>query len=229
MTKRRSSWRRWVVRGAVCVVLGVLTTVGVAWGLAAAKFVDAQYFLGGQSVHDGRLDLEICAGVGRVRRCSFFVEPNTFVRRILSLVGFGGRSVSSLDKLHHATETWSRQLDHRPSKERTREATGWPRLAVWCGYCARGPSFVVTVHGGIALAEATGPQFLLPQGRALPCRPIWSGLIIDSAVYACLWGAVWFVCLLPGRVRRSRRLRRGLCVGCGYELAGLMKCPECGK
>lgn len=61
-----------------------------------------------------------------------------------------------------------------------------------------------------------------------PIRPVWRGLLGNAAIYAAAcWTAV-------GGVRWSwRRLRhkRGACVACGYDLAGLPKgsgCPECG-
>ncbi|MFG0244263.1 MAG: hypothetical protein ACF8R9_15890 [Phycisphaerales bacterium JB054] len=61
-----------------------------------------------------------------------------------------------------------------------------------------------------------------------PIRPVWRGLLGNAAIYgAVCWTAV-------GGVRWSwRRLRhkRGACVACGYDLAGLPKgsgCPECG-
>ena len=38
------------------------------------------------------------------------------------------------------------------------------------------------------------------------------------------------IAFLRGPVRRNRRRKRGLCVGCGYNLTGLTvpRCPECG-
>ena len=48
-----------------------------------------------------------------------------------------------------------------------------------------------------------------------------------------VWAAI---ALLPGgvviarRVRRHRRIRRGVCLGCGYDLrASPERCPECGR
>ncbi len=219
--------KRWVVRGVVCVVMGVVTTVGVAWGLAATKFRDAEYYLGSQEVEQGRLELEVCAGVGRVRRCSAFVPDYMMTSRISALSGYGGRRVDSLSEMHHSAEQWFHQLDHRPRLEFSQEATGWPRLALWCGYDEEPKTLMPLVRGGFALSkERIG---LLPQGRALPYRPIWLGLLLDSILYACCWGAIWFVCLLPSRARRLWRLRRGLCGSCGYDVAGIAGvCPECG-
>lgn len=58
----------------------------------------------------------------------------------------------------------------------------------------------------------------------LSYNPIWSGLIGNTAVY----GGAWFGVLVGiGYWRRVRRLRRGRCPVCRYELVE-GGCPECG-
>ncbi len=62
-------------------------------------------------------------------------------------------------------------------------------------------------------------------GSVIPVWPIWWGLLANAALY----GSVAAACLMAPRwVRRSMRRRRGQCVRCGYDLAGLRVCPECG-
>jgi len=61
----------------------------------------------------------------------------------------------------------------------------------------------------------------------LPCEPIWRGLAANTAFCgASMWLAGWIAAVL----RRGRRMRRGLCMLCGYDLRGLWerRCPECG-
>jgi hypothetical protein len=60
----------------------------------------------------------------------------------------------------------------------------------------------------------------------LPLRPLWPGFAINAVLYG---SAMWLL-LSPvrGRLRRWRRVRRGLCLECGYPVRGLGKCPECG-
>jgi hypothetical protein len=80
---------------------------------------------------------------------------------------------------------------------------------------------------GVALPGPTRQSVLT--FRALPYRPVWLGLVVDTVVYAGLWGLL----VVGGRgLLRRARIGRGRCPLCAYELgpsggtgAG---CPECG-
>lgn len=66
--------------------------------------------------------------------------------------------------------------------------------------------------------------------RKIPLIPIMPGLIVDFVFWT---GVVWVVFIAPFRIRRMfqrhQRLKRGQCLKCGYDLAGLPRCPECGQ
>jgi len=85
-------------------------------------------------------------------------------------------------------------------------------------------------RGGLAVPDWT-PELSAPVNEAafirrIPIRPIWSGLLVNSALHAGLLGAgVWGA----GRLARWRRRARGLCLRCGYDVRGLGRCPECGE
>jgi hypothetical protein len=70
------------------------------------------------------------------------------------------------------------------------------------------------------------PSLVGKWANPIPLRPIWWGFLLNTLLY----GAVCST-LLGGlfTVRRWRRVRRGLCLKCGYPVRGLKKCPECGK
>lgn len=73
--------------------------------------------------------------------------------------------------------------------------------------------------GFCCLCEAASPF------DASRLKLAWSGFL---ASVLC-----WFVVIaagtkLPAAIRRSIRTRRGECRACGYPLAGLARCPECG-
>lgn len=59
----------------------------------------------------------------------------------------------------------------------------------------------------------------------LPYWPIWEGVIANSFVYGSVTLVVWLAIL---RWRAANRERVGRCRVCGYDLAGLGVCPECG-
>jgi hypothetical protein len=61
--------------------------------------------------------------------------------------------------------------------------------------------------------------------RVWPLYPIVPGFALNTVIYAA---ALAGVILGAGWAKRRRRRRRGLCEGCGYEVAGLAMCPECG-
>ena len=63
--------------------------------------------------------------------------------------------------------------------------------------------------------------------RMIPLRPIWPGFAINTLFYAAI------LCLpfAPFQIRRYLRVKRNLCIKCGYDLRGTSGdvCPECGN
>jgi hypothetical protein len=62
---------------------------------------------------------------------------------------------------------------------------------------------------------------------ALPLQPLWPGFAINTVFYAAV---LWLLLAAPFALRKWRRIRRGLCPKCGYDLRGRNSrtCPECG-
>jgi hypothetical protein len=87
-----------------------------------------------------------------------------------------------------------------------------------------------TLVGGVSLSgapSARGRDF-----RALPLRPAWLRLGANIACWSLAW---WLAGAAVAWRRGRRRRRRGQCERCGYSLAGLAgvsfttpACPECG-
>lgn len=62
--------------------------------------------------------------------------------------------------------------------------------------------------------------------RVFPSSVIWSGFMLDTAMF----GAAWAVAVATRfQLRAISRIRRGCCAGCGYEMHGATRCPECGR
>jgi len=59
-----------------------------------------------------------------------------------------------------------------------------------------------------------------------PLRPLGFGLVVNTLFYGIL---IWLTGFGFSSLKRARRRRRGRCAWCGYELRGLERCPECGK
>ncbi|MCA9283328.1 MAG: hypothetical protein H6812_01395 [Phycisphaeraceae bacterium] len=59
----------------------------------------------------------------------------------------------------------------------------------------------------------------------MPLRPLPLGFTINTLFYAAL---VFFPLFGISALKRHRRIRRGHCTNCAYDLAGLPICPECG-
>ena len=102
-------------------------------------------------------------------------------------------------------------------------------LTAWYEVNLMGAAY--TVRGGLPLSgsgmqiQPTAQVFKI---RALPLRPIWLGIIVNTALYALIWSA-----LLLGfaTLRRWRRRRANRCPSCAYDMTGLSAttpCPECG-
>jgi hypothetical protein len=99
------------------------------------------------------------------------------------------------------------------------EMRGWPMLSMALLHTANvPPSGMSTKHGWITRwmrprTELNGTR--IP--RALPLRPIWPGFAVNTVVYA---EVLWLLFATPFTLRKWRRIKRGLCAKCGYDLRG---------
>jgi hypothetical protein len=63
----------------------------------------------------------------------------------------------------------------------------------------------------------------------MPISLLWPGFAINTVFYAAI---LWMLFAAPFALRKWRRIRRGPCPKCGYDLRGLpadtVACPECG-
>jgi hypothetical protein len=69
-----------------------------------------------------------------------------------------------------------------------------------------------------------------PIETRLPVGPIWPGFAINTVFYAAVLWMLFALGGTPFALRKWRRIRRGLCAKCGYDLRGSTSqtCPECG-
>lgn len=104
---------------------------------------------------------------------------------------------------------------------------GWPCRATWGWYC-NDYSTDETLRPKVGFVSV---PLLNPDGgwqrTAFPYLPLFPGLILNTLFYAAIW---WGLLALPRLIRRTLRVRRGLCPRCAYDMRGLTNahCPECG-
>ena len=78
---------------------------------------------------------------------------------------------------------------------------------------------------GFVSAEPLKKHGFARTWEVLPAQPIPLGFTINTLFY----GSILFACMFSfSAARRYRRSRRGLCRDCAYDIAGLTRCPECG-
>jgi hypothetical protein len=65
----------------------------------------------------------------------------------------------------------------------------------------------------------------LNRGQVLPCGPLWPGLLANTIFYAAI---VWLIIRGPLEIRRRWWQFRGCCQACGYPIGSSPVCTECG-
>ncbi len=80
---------------------------------------------------------------------------------------------------------------------------------------------LATYSGLWSLPRRIGPG--LPH---VPLIPVWPGFAVNTIFYAAL---LWLLICSPFVLRRLVRVKRGLCLKCGYPIGDSAVCTECGK
>ncbi len=232
-SKRRSIARRLLWRGLVALALGPVVAVLVAWGLALTT--DQQ--------SSGASSSGVVARTGKgVLEARWYSARNGMERVYWeSTLNVGSTLVpTGPDKIDVQTlarvPRWSTLRGTPPAPEdvagllRIEVGWGWPWVAMSYRYDRMGTSWtspIKNVRRAIPLGERT--LSASTQVRALPLAP-GPGLVANSLVFGL---GVFVLLLLPwgllGWSRALHRRRRGLCPTCGYDLAGVDRCPECGE
>ena len=209
----------------MCLLLGAVTTVGVAWGAALVR---------AGRVGPGALEITIDQGQWPFPAPPHWPPPE----------GVGGYRMFGHTYIH-ASGGLTAALQTRRAELyccQTGHQYGWPARSLYW-YSDRGDGAVVSFgkYGIPGRGPAWNPLAapgVLPSESRLPVLPLLPGFLVDTLFYAV---PSWALLATPGLINRwlvgGRRKRRGACVACGYDLRGLaagqggagVVCPECGR
>ncbi len=223
-------------RSILCLILGVMTTVGIAWGCGALSSLVASeeskllrthedtpcWVIYKFSSHSGSFVSAIEVQTDSIARY-LLIPDSTYTPDIAAFVPYWSQLTNSIKADDTKIPRYIQEI-----------ARGWPMRALSCetevGWdwdAIIGPKII---RHGIIIGKFPNSGSL--SDRIFPLKPIWLGFVIDTALYWLLWYVVLSTLLWMYLMRRTRkRRRRGLCIHCAYDLRGSNvsgQCPECG-
>ena len=224
--------RATVVTAAISLLVGVSTTVVVAWLAAATS--DLQRYYG--ETHRAAQPSDLPAYLRDI-----WPPPVRVSHRQLGGWAVTAEEITCCDDPDVFEREWTQGVPTPPRPSVMRLSFGWPMRAMY---------YEVPAHGGGRPSRAELQEFFtqfssaagfregkrfpdwIPHAsgsfRAIPLAVLPLGFAVNTVVLAGLFAAM---VRGPGMLRRWRRRRRGLCARCGYARAGLAEgapCPECG-
>ena len=219
---------------AVFLLAGLVVSVAVAWGCAVTIDVDSPARSEQRTITvTAPREIWIVATQSRAGAKIVISRRHRYDTEVKAVSGF---SVPPEDLV----PSWS-QLQRPPHRFEDRschgvsqvvDSRGWPLRMLWSEpvttyWCDTTTHQSNPVAGGIATSlrewnSLYGDVF----PRTLPLRPIWSGISVNTVLYAAI---LWVLSGGPFFLRRRLRLRRGLCPSCAYPMGASPTCTECGK
>jgi len=209
--------RRWLLKLVLFLVFGAIVNVAVAW--ACAAYVNIDVSDSPQVFRLSTTDWEVSRGTA-------------FGSEAIGYIAFIARGDRAISPQVPNIPRWS-GLPNRPDRMDpmlmpwASDARGWPMYSMSTRYYrGASPQSASIITDGLFVR----PSLLGVSGRrVLPLRPIWPGFAINTVFYAVV---LWLLFAGPFVVRRRRRIRRGLCPKCAYDLRNRptdsTTCPECG-
>lgn len=233
--RHRGGWGR---GAAASLLIGLVLTVCGAWGMAALHDIDEP--IDSYAVHERHGSVHV-VGMVSVRRGGTVVAANirdgAYIETVVDdyrsqHAGSGrardGASPGTGTLPHWSSARWpARTANGSNHVGHLDWAYGWPMRSLMYSHLTPSvgvwgvPGNATTPRSRMVTSLEIHPRITLPYG------PIWPGLLFNTLFYAAIWFAL-FTGLAA--VRTARRLRRGLCPVCRYDLRGLPEraCPECG-
>lgn len=221
--KKRRSIAWWAGRTIVCVALGVLTIVCVAWGSALwARHAPADRRCA--SIGDLKVE-EVAIGLGVRRGWVSAPADGSYPFPLGDIRSATNVRMGIQGEFNGTWRSWAREEVDEHGYWGIEDAHGWPWVALW-GRIQHDPSTGAwsSRSGAVIVSDTMAEPIAL---RFLPLLPVWNGFAADVMVFGFAWAVVW---LIAASVAHLRRTRAGKCPECRYDLAGQAQpgCPECG-
>jgi hypothetical protein len=205
--------KRWTLTIIGLLMLGVIVNVAVAWRCYIDGITDQSLLNWSNAGRMGPATSEDIAWVAE--HAPRNIKPPTMSKQ-QTLTGYQLRQMLCHDPAINGTQ---------------RYRAGWPMLAVTGEEFRWRPQDATRPHreyrGMVVFRDRM--KFMPPSIPYLPVRPVWPGFALNTVFFATI---VWLLFAAPFALRRWRRVMRGLCPKCGYDLRGAAAdanaCPECG-
>lgn len=211
--------RKFVKRGVLAGLLifaGAVLSVGVAWGiviwheLAKTEPNRAKRFA--VPLRGSESEMMFIANIEWFRGMAVCSGLNMEPRKM----------PAHYDSSDPDLPSWFRAPPAQFGESRTTLAAGFPLLCMkfeWEDGWDRVPQF----KGALALPMLREVPVIM-----VPLQPMYLGLVVNGVMYA---GTLVLTVCGVRRSRRGRRVRRGRCRFCSYDLRGEFgkPCPECGN
>ncbi len=216
----------------VCLLLGAIVNVAVAWWLASRPY---SWWSSSDDSHpkvfrvssSGVLDTVVRRARGRIETVQW--NPGLMMYQPESAISVSPEEFQDLLPRGSALSNGDVIDASRSSSGRgfIEVFSGWPTLAL------TGRLNIRDLDGGDKAFERDGmlgvPEKLRTYGLPgyLPVHPLWPGFAINTLFYG---GVIALILWAPAWLRRFYRFRKGCCTACGYDLRGAAhaRCPECG-
>ncbi len=236
---------------AACLLLGVVTSVAVAWIVAVRGCRAARWNLPSRVASFDVASQEATVyefdhvSIGCDRLYTAVSEAMLDGDRIRMGLAYTAGGDVSFPRVPRAP--WTCHPPNGKANDRKEYQFGWPARCMWAASDERQYADMIMVLGNRhvwclwpweALDPSSRPDqnsdefdpfhvYAKRQHWYVPTGFLARGVAIDSAAFAVAW---WLALLAPGRVGAALRRRRGQCLACGYSLAGNTSgvCPECG-
>jgi hypothetical protein len=106
-------------------------------------------------------------------------------------------------------------------------AYGWPMRCLIAEYEST-PAMIFTRWDHVSGIQIPLSDHAFGVPRALPIKPIWSGIVVNTALWTMMLSPIFPLMKFAKRCKMHRRIAKGVCPHCAYPVGFSETCTECG-